>query len=93
MSQKDLSHGQSLHLEIYVGHHCWNCEEALQIAEHARQIQGITVQVIDLDEPGYQPPAHIFAVPTYVLNGRVVSLGNPAREEFLAQLEQGKRKP
>ncbi len=73
-------------LEIYIGQHCWNCAEALAIAEQARQIQGIMVQVIDLDQPGYVPPAHIFAVPTYVLNGKVVSLGNPERQEFLAHL-------
>ncbi len=81
----------SLHLEIYVGQHCWNCEEALQIAELARQIPGIDVQVIDLDQPGIVPPPRIFAVPTYVVEGKVVSLGNPAREAFLDSLRRKKR--
>ncbi len=80
----------SLCLEIYVGQHCWNCEEALQIAEQARQIPGIDVQVIDLDQAGIVPPPRIFAVPTYVINGKIVSLGNPAREAFLDALRREK---
>lgn len=81
-------------LEIYIGQHCWNCTEALAIAEQARQIQGIMVQVIDLDQPGSIPPAHIFAVPTYVLNGKVIALGNPERQKFLASLQaQAERTP
>jgi hypothetical protein len=80
----------SLRLEIYVGQHCWNCEEALQIAELARHIPGIDVQVIDLDQPDIAPPPRIFAVPTYVVGGKVVSLGNPAREAFLDALRREK---
>jgi hypothetical protein len=85
-----MNHAQQtrLLLEIYVSQHCWNCEEALLIAEQARHIPGITVQVIDLDQKGNEPPPRILAVPTYVLNGKIVSLGNPAREEFLSQLSQ-----
>lgn len=75
-----------LRLEIYISQHCWNCGEALQIAEQARQIAGSNVRVIDLDQPGYTPPPRIFAVPTYVLNGKIVSLGNPERSAFLARL-------
>jgi hypothetical protein len=86
----DQSSRPPLRLEIYVGRHCWNCGEALQIAEQARQLQGIEVQVIDLDQKGVAPPPSIFAIPTYVLNGKVVSLGNPAREAFLAQLQREK---
>ena len=75
-----------MRLEIYVAHECTNCEEALLIAERARGIAGLEVAVIDLDKPGQNVPQRVFAVPTYLLNGKVVSLGNPAREEFLARL-------
>src|SRR5437870_1552060 len=81
-----------MRLEIYVAHECSNCEEALLIAERARGIAGLEVAVIDLDEPGRNVPLGVVAVPTYLLNGRVVSLGNPAREEFLARLRSEVRR-
>jgi hypothetical protein len=31
-------------------------------------------------------PEYVVAAPTYVLNGRVISLGNPYREELFAYL-------
>jgi hypothetical protein len=82
--------GEPLRLKIYISQHCWNCEEALLIAEQAQKLPGIEVQVIDLDQNGAVSPPHIFAVPTYVLNGKVVSLGNPVREAFLTQLQRKK---
>jgi hypothetical protein len=34
-----------------------------------------------------QAPANVFAVPTFVLNGQVVSLGNPSRAELARAIE------
>jgi hypothetical protein len=34
------------------------------------------------------PPDPVVAVPTYLLNGRVVSLGNPYPEELFARLHE-----
>jgi hypothetical protein len=45
-------------------------------------------RVIDLDLYGSPPPDPVVAVPTYVLNGRVVSLGNPYPEELFARLHE-----
>jgi len=78
-----------MQLDIYVTDQCANCEEALLLAERARAIAGVKVAVIHLDQPGQRIPPRVVAVPTYVLNGRVVSLGNPEREEFLAMLRTG----
>ena len=77
-----------MRLEIYVASHCAGCQEALRIAELARDIAGLDVTVINLDHamPARPVPANVIAVPTYLLDGRVVSLGNPYREEFLARL-------
>ncbi|HET8851413.1 MAG TPA: thioredoxin family protein [Ktedonobacteraceae bacterium] len=75
-----------MQLNIYVTSQCANCGEALLIAERARTIAGLKVAVIHLDQPGQSIPPRVVAVPTYLLNGRVVSLGNPEREEFLAML-------
>lgn len=77
-----------MRLEIYIDQHCINCEEALTIAEQAQTIEGIEVVVVDLDQPGQRIPSRVIAVPTYLLDGKIVSLGNPARDAFLARLRQ-----
>jgi Thioredoxin domain len=77
-----------MQLEIYITNECANCGEARLIAERARGIAGLEVAVIDLDQPGQYVPPRVVAVPTYLLNGRIVSLGNPKREEFLGELRQ-----
>ena len=77
-----------MQLEIYFTNECANCGEALLIAEQARAIAGLEVKVIDLEAPGHSVPPQVVAVPTYLLNGRIVSLGNPKREEFLGELRQ-----
>ena|SRR2546426_496742 len=76
----------TMHLDIYITTVCTNCGEALLIAERARTIAGLHVSVVNLDQPGQRIPPHVGAVPTYVLDGNVVSLGNPERETFLAML-------
>jgi len=76
----------TMHLDIYVTNQCANCEEALLLAERARTIAGLKVTVVNLDQPGQSIPPRVVAVPTYLLNGKVVSLGNPERETFLAML-------
>src|SRR5260370_21593722 len=76
----------TMHLDIYITTVCTNCGEALLIAERAQSIAGLKVAVINLDQPGQSIPPHVVAVPTYVLDGKVVSLGNPEREMFLSML-------
>ena len=75
-----------MHLEIYITDQCTNCREAVVIAEQAGSIAGLEVTVVNLDAPGQRVPPQVFAAPTYVLNGLVVSLGNPERDTFLAGL-------
>jgi hypothetical protein len=77
-----------MRLEIYVASHCTNCQEALAIAEAARHIVGLDVKVIDLDRETEETPDSIVAVPTFRLNGRVVSLGNPEPQRFFRELGQ-----
>ena len=77
-----------MHLDIYITNQCANCREALLIAEQARRIIGLKVAVIDLEQAGQNVPSRVVAVPTYLLNGQVVSLGNPEREAFFAQLQR-----
>lgn len=75
-----------MHLDIYITDQCGNCQEAVLIAEQASDITDLEVTVVNLDAPGQRVPPQVFATPTYVLNGLVVSLGNPERDGFLAGL-------
>lgn len=74
-----------MHLEIYVSDQCANCQEAIMIAEAARSITGLNITVMNLDVPEQPMPLQVVAVPTYILNGLVISLGNPEREAFQEQ--------
>src|SRR5262249_9134945 len=77
------------HLEVYVSSACLNCDEAVSLAaQAAARYPNVIVRVIDLDLDGSPPPDPVVAVPTYVLNGRVVSLGNPYPEELFARLHE-----
>ena len=75
-----------MRLDVYISNHCVNCHEALLIAEHAKAIPNVLVTVINVDEMRVAPPPNVIAVPTYLLDGRVVSLGNPERQNFLDEL-------
>jgi alkyl hydroperoxide reductase subunit AhpF len=77
-------------LEVYVSSECPNCGEAVRLAEEAAErYPNVVVRVIDLDQlDGNPPPDPVVAVPTYLLNGRVVSLGNPYPEELFTRLHE-----
>ena len=88
---KRLQRKEALHLEVYVSSECLNCTEAVRLAEEAAaRYPNVVVRVIDLDLDLDQgpPPDPVVAVPTYVLDGRVVSLGNPYPEELFARLHE-----
>lgn len=75
-----------MRLDIYVASHCLAGQEACRLAnEVASRFPDVEVRLIDLDEA--QPPEQIVAVPTYVLNGRIISLGNPEPEALFALME------
>lgn len=75
-----------MHLAVYISGGCGNCEEALSIAEQAQAIPNLRVSVIHVGQAGHVSPVNVVAVPTYLLDGRVVSLGNPDRQSFLSDL-------
>jgi hypothetical protein len=76
-----------IHLDVYVAAHCWQCPAARTLAaEMAHEFPALVVRVIDLDRPGAAPPAEVFAVPSFLLNGKTISLGTPAREGLARQI-------
>ena len=66
-------------LEIFVTASCPGCDRARANAETICSwgLASLDVVLRDLGDPGTVRPAAVFAVPTYVLDGRVISLGNP----------------
>lgn len=74
-------------LQVYVAEHCWTCDEATRLADAVRRrFASVRIEIIDLDRDGVTPPASVFAVPTYVLDGRTISLGNPTPDELVARI-------
>lgn len=80
-----------MRLEIYIADHCENCQEALRLATLARDVPGAEVHVINLDTTTEAIPARIVATPMYLLNGEVVSMGNPYPDDLLRLLGQSHR--
>lgn len=77
-----------MQLDIYIEPDCINCDQAYYIADLVRRhLPEVQVNIRDLSRPGIPRPENVFAVPTYVLNGRTYSLGNPDAEELLSTLE------
>jgi hypothetical protein len=66
-------------LEIYIAESCFGCERAREIASKVRawQLPHVTVHLRDLNDRDVVRPDRVFAVPTYLLDGLVISLGNP----------------
>lgn len=74
-----------LKLQIFVAEGCWSCEESRRIAAET-QARFEDVEVVVLDLLSDECPPNVFAAPTYLLNGRIISLGNPRREALWMQL-------
>ena len=82
---KSLKRVRMIRLEIYISEKCWSCQESIRIAEELTPLfPDVTIDLIDIQENDV--PEEVFAVPTYLLNGKVVSLGNPTREELIEKL-------
>ena len=66
-----------------------NCLEAASIADRLqKQAPAVQVNLIDLEVEPDRRPENVFAVPTYVLDGEILSLGNPRFEDLLATLKE-----
>ncbi len=78
---------RSVRLEIYVEAGCSPCERARRLAQELEEeYPEISVGVIDIDQAAGSE-SEVFAVPTYVLDGRIVSLGNPRPDDLRGRIE------
>jgi ABC-type amino acid transport substrate-binding protein len=79
-------------LEVYVAAHCLSCVEARRLAAAAaRRFPSLDVRTIDVEAatPAGTPtplPERVVAVPTYLLDGAVIALGNPDPEQLFARI-------
>jgi hypothetical protein len=78
-----------LQLDVYVSSACSICDRSRDIVCEVldRGLPQVRARIIDLDRPGADRPANVFAIPTFVLDGDVVSLGNPEVDWLIARIE------
>lgn len=77
-------------LRVYVAPDCVSCRTVLRIVDAVRQARPEqVVEVVDLSRlPMDEPlPPGVIGTPTYLLDDRVISLGNPELPELLARLD------
>ena len=77
MEQRDV-----VKLQVFVKPDCEACSRARQLATQAdEQFPNLQVDIVDMNE---EPPERddVFAVPTFVLEDRVLSLGNPQESDL-----------
>lgn len=74
-------------LTLFVATDCPSCVNAQQIAMKAtRDFPSLNVNIVDVDQPDAVIPAHVFAVPTFCLGDRVISLGTPDWHQLTHQI-------
>lgn len=74
-------------LDIYVADDCHSCLESARLAEVVSgSYPQIVVNIVNLSGSNVGIPAEVVAVPTFLLNGSVLHLGNPHEEWLLGEL-------
>ena len=74
-------------LQVYIHSGCFSCQETLLlVAEIRKRFPQLLTEIISLDDPANETPEEVFAVPTWMLDGRVIFLGNPWREQMYEKL-------
>lgn len=73
-----------MRLDIYIDDYCETCDYARKIAHQVRErMPQVEVNLIELTG---EKPESVFAVPTYLLDGATLFLGNPSEAELFERL-------
>jgi glutaredoxin len=79
-------------LDVYITEECWACAEARRIvADLSPQFPEVDIELRDLSDE--RKPSSVFATPTYILDGRMIFLGNPTRHELSQKLNIAQSPP
>lgn len=82
----ELEH-RAIRVEIYVAENCAICEYARKVADSIRVgFPAVDLRIINLSRTTETIPDAVFATPTYLLNGRLWSLGNPSAQDVQERL-------
>ncbi len=78
-------------LQVYVSQHCVSCSHSVALGQAVvSHFDDITLEVLDLEDPLSVKPEQVFAAPTFLLDGRLLCLGNQEEEWLTRRLEQVK---
>ena len=89
---KAMSENHTVELQVYIEAGCAQCERAVQLAQEVDDdYSQLAVRLIDIGDAAPRPD-EVFAVPTFMLNGRVFSLGNPRQSQLREEIEALLRK-
>jgi alkyl hydroperoxide reductase subunit AhpF len=81
-------------LQVFTSRHCLTCADAIAAASAcAAELPHVDVEIVDVDTEPDRVPDGVIAVPTFVLDGRVIHLGTPAPEWLRDRLAQGRKGP
>lgn len=81
---------RSAGLEVLISADCAACAEALEVVAQLRiSHPRVPVRLTDVDESGWRAPPGFVGTPMYLLDGRILSLGNPSPAQLRAAFAQG----
>ena len=74
-------------LQVYVSQHCVSCGRSAALGQAlASHFDDMTVEVLNLDDPLIPRPELVFAVPTFLLDGQLLCLGNQQEERLVQRV-------
>ncbi len=75
-------------VSVYLAPGCMGCERACELVEELRsaRVFDTSVRVIDLSADSSELPVDLIAIPSWYVNGKLISLGNPSIEQLCEAL-------
>ena len=90
LTMKERIEAERQRLVIYVATHCGSCAYAYRVADEIRNsFPTVDVELVDIEVTPEVIPDEVFATPTYMLNGRIWSLGNPSEKMICDAFGEG----
>jgi hypothetical protein len=74
-------------LSLYITSDCFSCQESVSIiSEVAKRFPELITEVVNLENAGAVKPDEVFAVPTYLMDGKMLFMGNPYLETMISSI-------